>query len=90
MNTSKLMYIGIAAWYIGGALYFNEFASILFISGLLLISYFTYFGQPFSIHDDMLTIYLSMIFGFISAMVYGKKRDEERIKKEETEGIDLE
>ena len=85
VNGSTLMLVGIAAWYLGGAFHFGEYGIIVALCGVLTILYFTFFGQPFGIRDPVFSIFMSMLLGYVNALVYESVKEMENRRKGEIE-----
>jgi|GEM_PF-4207471 len=81
LNGSILMLFGTITWFLGGWLFLTELGLFILISGLFMIFYFIGFGQAFSFHDDLLTIYLSMAAGYLGARLLGQLKEKERRKQ---------
>jgi hypothetical protein len=79
------MLVGIAAWYLGGAFHFSEYGVIVFLSGVLTVLYFTFFGQSFSIHDPVFLIFVAMLLGYFTALIYTSVKEVEEREKRDSE-----
>ena len=80
------MLLGIAAWYLGGVFHFSEYGIIVLLCGILTVLYFTYFEQPFSIHDLALAMFISMVLGYLTALIYTGVKEEDLREKRDSEG----
>jgi len=86
LNGTALMLLGIATWYVGGLLFFNDYGFIILLGGVFTFLYFILLDNPFSIHDPMFSIFISMVLGYLTAVVYGNVKKAELKRKRDIEG----
>lgn len=82
MNGNWLMLFGILASYFGSLCYVHDFGAVIFALFLGLLAYCVLIASSFSIHDIFTTLFLCMLYGFVTRAIYSKIKEKEEHRKE--------